>query len=156
MQHSSDHGMRGSQRGSVRCSLFAVLAALAAIGAPLDAQAQTTSSAPPTLESIRLVRERLQAQQRQLQGRSPMSARSPHLERQRETDRLVNEMKPDFGLGRSRAVGSELALAQDNLGGAQGRAAASAIGYLQARPAAQVPGSWRLNLATCDAHKYST
>jgi septal ring factor EnvC (AmiA/AmiB activator) len=97
-------------------ALFLAVAAL--ITLPLGAQTDLERSRQ-RLDSIRLERTRLQAQQRQLQGQvTDLGAQLRNLERQRETtNRLVNEIETQIsGLGSQlERSAAELALAQDNL-----------------------------------------
>lgn len=105
-------GRRGSQ----------MLVYIALLAAPLVARAQQTPDLDESrrrLEEIRAERDRLEQQQRRLQGQvHDVNDELSNLERQREsTHRIVNEIERQIGglasqLDRSSA---ELILAQDNL-----------------------------------------
>lgn len=115
-------GQRG--RGTVLPRLpLLLLGAIALLAvAPLQAQDRTTIELERSrrrLDSIRVERQRLEAQQERLQGQvRDVNADLRNIERQRETThRIVNEIESQLAglnneLGR---VSGELALAEDNL-----------------------------------------
>lgn len=114
---------RGSGAAGRRGSLFvAVKTVLALLALPVAGHAQGTPDLDDSrrrLEEIRAERDRLEQQQRRLQGQvHDVNDELSNLERQREsTHRIVNEIERQIGglasqLDRSSA---ELILAQDNL-----------------------------------------
>ncbi len=115
-------GQRG--RGAVlpRLPLLLLGAVTLLAVAPLTAQDRTTVELERSrrrLDSIRVERQRLEAQQERLQGQvRDVNADLRNIERQRETtNRIVNEIESQLAglnneLGR---VSGELALAEDNL-----------------------------------------
>jgi len=99
------------------------LGALSLLGAPsLQAQDRTADQIEQSrrrLDSIRVEREQLQAQQQRLEGQvKDVNAELRNIERQRETtNRIVNEIESQIaGLNTELSrVSAELALAEDNL-----------------------------------------
>ncbi len=113
----------GGEAGTRGRSTWLLLAVLSAIAAgSLHAQDRTTTELERSrrrLDSIRVERQRLEAQQERLQGQvRDVNADLRNIERQRETtNRIVNEIESQLAglnneLGR---VSGELALAEDNL-----------------------------------------
>src|SRR5688572_377861 len=105
-----------------RCPAAPLAGCLVLLGSPISALAQQTPDLEESrrrLEQIRAERDRLEQQQRRLQGQvHDVNDELSNLERQREsTQRIVNEIERQIGglssqLDRSSA---ELILAQDNL-----------------------------------------
>lgn len=115
-------GQRGSGAVLPRLPLLLLGAVTLLAVAPLTAQDRTTVELERSrrrLDSIRVERQRLEAQQERLQGQvRDVNADLRNIERQRETtNRIVNEIESQLAglnneLGR---VSGELALAEDNL-----------------------------------------
>jgi septal ring factor EnvC (AmiA/AmiB activator) len=113
-------GGDAGKRGRSICLVLALLSTIAA--GTLHAQDRTADELQRSrlrLDSIRVERQRLQAQQDQLEGQvKDVNAELRNIERQRETtNRIVNEIETQIAglttqLGR---VSAELALAEDNL-----------------------------------------
>jgi septal ring factor EnvC (AmiA/AmiB activator) len=113
-------GGEAGTRGRSAWLLLALLSLLAA--GSLHAQDKTADQIEQSrrrLDSIRVEREQLQAQQQRLEGQvKDVNAELRNIERQRETtNRIVNEIESQIAglnteLGR---VSAELALAEDNL-----------------------------------------
>ena len=115
-------GPRGRGATLPKLAPFLFLAVTLLAVAPLHAQDRTTTELERSrrrLDSIRVERQRLEAQQERLQGQvRDVNADLRNIERQRETtNRIVNEIESQLAglnneLGR---VSGELALAEDNL-----------------------------------------
>ena len=115
-------GQQGREAVVLRLILLLLGALTLLLVAPLQAQDRTTVELERSrrrLDSIRVERQRLEAQQERLQGQvRDVNADLRNIERQRETtNRIVNEIESQLAglnneLGR---VSGELALAEDNL-----------------------------------------